>query len=397
MSDEVKNIGIGYSVGNFSQDRKKIGIGLFGRGFMGKAHSNAYKTISYMYESNYVPELIAISATTVENAKAAADRYGYKRCYAGWEDLIADAEVSVFDNVCVDSLHMQPCIDAAKAGKHIICEKPMTLGRESAKKMLDAVRKANVKHAVCFNYRFQGAVRLAYDLIKKGAIGDILHFYGRYHQEYALPLNTPVENVWYQNMTGNSQGLGTHIIDQARFLVGDIVSIAGDMRSVPKQRPSTRKNGALVDVPYDDSIRALVEFSNGATGTIENMSIASGRYNHLYWEIYGTKGTITWSLEDPTYLNVQLREAPVPEIVGFTRISCTLANHPFMNVWWPAGHNCGWEHGHINLIAHFLDCVANDKEVGPLCATFEDGYKASVILETLAESSEAGKKLDVVY
>ncbi len=324
-------------------------------------------------------------------------RYGFKRYYAGWEDLIADPAVQVFDNVALDKLHEIPCIAAAKAGKAIICEKPLTAGRESAKRMLDAVKAAGVKNAVCFNYRFFPAVRLAYEMIRKGEIGDIIHFYGRYHQEYGLPLDGPVENVWYQNMSGNAQGLATHLVDQARFLVGDIASIMGDIRPYSKQRPSTFSNGAMKEVLYDDGMRAIIDFENGATGTIENLSVASGRYNQLYWEIYGTKGTLVFDLENPSYLNVQTRDTIHPEVVGFTKVSVTQSNHPFMDIWWPAGHNLGWEHGHINLIAHFLDCVVNDKDFAPYGATFEDGYKAAVILETLGDSSKQGKRLDIVY
>lgn len=397
MADEVKNIGIGYSEWDASTPRTKVGIGLFGRGFMGKAHTNAYKKIDYLFESNYSPGLAAISASTIENAKSAADRYGYKKFYTGWEDMIADPTVQVFDNVSVDKLHEEPCIAAAAAGKAIICEKPLTSGRESAKRMLDAVNKAGVKNAVCFNYRFIAAVRLAYELIQKGAIGEVVHFYGRYHQQYGLPLDAPMEDVWYQNMTGNAQGLASHLIDQSRFLVGEIATIMGDIRSYPDKRPSTLAGGILKEVKFDDGMRAIIDFKNGATGTIENLSVASGRHNQLYWEIYGTKGTLIFDLENPTYLKVQTRDSIYPEVNGFTDVSVTQPGHPFTDIWWPAGHNTGWEHGHINLIAHFLDCVVNDKDFAPYGATFEDGYKVAVILETLAESSRLGKRVEIEY
>ncbi len=391
-NEQAKDVGIGYSNWDATQPRKEIGIGMFGRGFMGKAHSNAFKKIGYMYESNYIPKLAAISASSLENAKSAAARYGYEKAYVGWEDMIKDPAVQVFDDVAPDNLHEQPCIDAAKAGKHVVCEKPMTVGRESAKRMLDAVTQAKVKHCVTFNYRFIPAVRLAWELINKGAIGDIVHFYGRYHQEYGLPLDAPLDQVWYQNMSGSAQGLASHMIDQSRFLVGEVKNIMGDIRPYAATRGGKK-------VVLDDGMRALVEFGNGATGTYESLSVAKGRYNQLYWEIYGTEGSLAWDLEDPTYLKVHLKKTPVEEVVGFTNVSVThaSANHPFMDVWWPSGHNTGWEHGHINLLAHFLDCVANDKDVAPYCATFEDGYKVAVILETLGDASKAGKKMDIIY
>jgi predicted dehydrogenase len=389
-NEVAKDVGIGYSSWGTHGDRKEIGIGMFGRGFMGKAHSNAFKKIGYLFESNNVPKLVAISASTKENAESAAARYGYERAYVGYEDLIKDPDVQIFDNVTPDNLHEKPSIAAAQAGKHVICEKPMAIGRESAKNMLNAVTAAGVKHAVCFNYRFIPAVRLAYDLIKKGAIGDTIHFYGRYHQEYGLPLDAPIENVWYQNMSGSAQGLASHMIDQSRFLVGEVGTIMGDIRPYVATRAGKK-------VVFDDGMRALVEFTNGATGTYESISVAKGRYNQLYWEIYGTKGSLTWDLENPTYLKVHLKETSVPEVIGWNEISVTDPVHPFMNVWWPKGHNTGWEHGHINLIAHFLNAVANNGDVAPYGATFDDGYKVAVILETLGEASLAGKKFSLTY
>lgn len=395
MSDEVKDIGIGYSAWDATQPRKEIGIGLFGRGFMGKAHSNAFKKVGYLFETNYIPRLVGISATTMERAQSAAVRYGFEKAYTGWEEMVQNPDIDIFDNVALDKVHAQPCIDAAKAGKAILCEKPMAIGREDAKNMLDAVTKYGVKNMVCFNYRFLPAVRLAFDLIQKGAIGDIVHFYGRYHQEYALPLDAPEEAVWYQNMSGNTQDLASHIFDQAQFLVGEVSTIMGDIRSYPKQRPT--KDGSMKDVRLDDGMRALIEFKNGATGTLEGLSAAHGRKNQMYWELYGTKGTLVFDLENPSFLKVDLKETAVPEVMGFTNVSVTDPMHPFMNVWWPKGHNIGWEHGHINLVAHLLDCVANDREVGPYGATFYDGYRVAVMIDTLIDASKACRKMDIVY
>jgi predicted dehydrogenase len=395
MAEEVKDIGIGYSAWDETQPRKEVGIGLIGRGFMGKAHSNAFKKVGYLFETNYIPKLVGISATTMERAQSAADRYGYEKAYVGWEEMIKNPDIDIIDNVAIDKVHPQPCIDAAKAGKAVLCEKPMAIGREEAKRMLDAVNKYGVKNMVCFNYRFLPAVRLAWDLIQKGAIGEIVHFYGRYHQEYALPLDAPVEDVWYQNMSGNTQDLASHIFDQAQFLVGEVSTIMGDIRSYPKRRPT--RAGGMVDVKLDDGMRALLEFKNGATGTLEGISAAHGRKNQLYWEVYGTKGTLVFDLENPSFLKVDLKETVLPEVMGFTNVAVNDPMHPFMSAWWPKGHNIGWEHGHINLAAHLLDCVANDKEVGPQGATFEDGYKVAVMIDTLIESSQAEKKVEISY
>lgn len=381
MADEAK--GIGYSAFDATAPRKKVKIGMLGRGFMGKAHSNAYKKIDYLFETNFSPELVAIGATTLENAKNAAARYGFEKAYEGWKAVIDDPDVEVVDNVM--AAHEESCIYAAEKGKAIICEKPMVAGKEAGKRMLEAVKKAGVKNAVTYNYRFMPSVRLAYDLIRKGAIGDIIHFYGRYHQSYGLPLDAPAKAVWYQNQDGNAQGLCTHLIDQARFLMNtEVATIFGDVRNVPGR-------------PHDDRCSALVEFANGATGTLENSSLCYGKWNELFWEVYGTKGMISFNLEDVAHLIVDVKNPDFPELNGQQRISVTQPGHPFMDVWWPAGHNTGWEHGHINLLAHVLDCIVNDKDIAPLCATFEDGYRVAAVVEAMEDSSKQGKKIDIEY
>src|SRR6476619_7160986 len=162
----------------------EVGVGMFGYAFMGKAHTNAYKKLPYMiYPPPAIPRLVAIAGRNEEGVSEAARRYGYERYYLDWREMLKDTEVMLFDNGGPNDMHAEPCIAAAEAGKHIICEKPMARSREEARSMLDAVNKAGVKHMVGFNYRFVPAIRQAYDLIQSGALGDIYHFRAQYLQE----------------------------------------------------------------------------------------------------------------------------------------------------------------------------------------------------------------------
>lgn len=374
---------------------REIGIGMLGCGWMGKAHSNAYNTLKYMrWPNSYVPRLVMIGGIDEKESSEAAERFGYSSCCAGWDAIVKNPEVKIFDNCSPDKLHVIPTIEAAKSGKHVICEKPLAVGREDAKKMLDAVNAGGVKHMCCFSYRFFPAVRLAYELIQKGALGKIYHFSGKYHQDQGSVEEVPVEDVWYINWSGIAQGITSHMIDMSRFLVGELAAVTGMVSTYNKVRNS--KNGP-VEVKADEGFFSMVEFENGATGTYESLGVAHGKRNQFAFEIYGSKGSVMFDLQEPNYLKVFLKDTAVPEVVGFTNVQVTEPNHPFMNIWWPKGHVLGWEHGHINMIDHFLECVVNEKEVSPLGGTFEDGYKVAVVIDTIKESAQLGKRTYIKY
>lgn len=377
-------------------ERKIIGIGMLGAGWMGRAHTNAYHTARYMFwpKSNWEPRLIAIGGIDEKEGKEAAQRFAYEYGVAGHKQIIEDPKVDIFDNVTPDPLHVQPSIDAAISGKHVICEKPLAVRSEDAKRMVEAVNKAGVKNLCCFSYRFLPAVRLVYELIQSGTLGKIYHFSGKYYQDQGSATETPVEDIWYINWSGIAQGITSHLIDMTRFLIGEIISVSGEVATYNKVRES--KQG-LKNVTADEGFFALLEFNNGATGVLQSLGVANGKRSELSFEIYGSKGSVLWDVQEPNYLHVYLSETVDPKVTGFTRVCVTEPNHPFMDVWWPKGHTLGWEHGHINMIAHFLDCVANDRTVNPLGATFEDGYKVSVIIEQINESAKQGKKLELVY
>ena len=147
----------------------------------------------------------------------------------------------------------------------------------------------------------------------------------------------------------------------------------------------------------DDAVFALVDFANGATGTIESSEISSGKHNDLHWEIFGSRGSLSFSLEHPSYLEVYLEDSAIKEVSGFTEVSVTQSalGHPYMRAWWPAGHHTGWEHGHINALHHFFRCVAGLDKVSPMGATLFDGYAAEKVLETINKSSREGARLGV--
>lgn len=377
-------------------EKKEIGIGMLGCGWMGKAHANGYKTMQYMHWdiADNIPILKKIGEVNDELGAKAQKRYGFQNYCIGWEEIIRDPEISVFDNVTPDPFHVQPCIEAAEAGKNVICEKPLAIQSSDAKRMLDAVNKAGVKHMCCFSYRFFPAVRLAYELIQQGAIGKIYHFAGKYYQDQGSKEETPAENVWYINWSGIGQGITSHLIDMSRFLVGDIAAVSGQVCTYNKVRQS--KCGP-VNVTADEGFHALIEFECGASGVYESLGVGHGKRSEFSWQIYGSKGSLMWDVTDPNVLQVYLDESSNVRVKGFTKVLTTEPNHPFMSAWWPAGHVLGWEHGHINMLAHFLDCVANDKKVAPYAGTFEDGYIVSYIIEAITKSARDKRQIVLDY
>ena len=390
MSEDVGFVTMGQSSGR--ENVPEIGVGMLGYAFMGKAHSNALRKIPYMVDPlPAIPALVSICGRNEAAVRDAAARYGFQRYCTDWRDLIQDDAIQLFDNGGPNDTHAEPCIAAAEAGKHIICEKPLARSAQEAKSMLDAVNRAGVKHACAYNYRFVPALRLAREMIERGELGQIYHFRAVYLQEWIMDPQFPM--VWRlkKDIAGSGAlgDLGAHIIDLARFLVGEPTAISGLTQTFIKERPTDDGGRDTVDV--DDAFVSLVQFANGAIGTLEASRYANGRKNHQRIEINGSKGSIVFDLERLNELEVHLSDSePGSHAQGFRRVLVTEADHPFWKYWWPHGHIIGWEHTFVHEFTHLLDAIVNDTEVAPYGADFEDGYRAAVICDAVLESAANG-------
>lgn len=373
---------------------RTIGVGMLGYAFMGKAHSNAYHKISYMtWPPPLRPRLVSICGRHEAAVAEAARRYGFEHYTLDWRDLVRDDRIQLFDNGAPNNLHAAPTIAAAQAGKHVLCEKPLGRTANESYEIWRQVERAGVKHLCAFNYRFVPAVRLTRQMLEAGDLGEIYHFRGRYLQEWIADPKFP--KVWRLDKAVAGSGalgdLGAHVIDLARYLVGDVRSVGGVTRTFIKKRP-----GGRVDV--DDAFEATVEFEGGAVGTIEASRFCLGRKNALTFEINGSKGSIAFDLERLNELQVHLAGSrPGPNAQGFRTVLVSEADHPFWEHWWPHGHMIGWEHTMVHEIHHLLTCIAANRRVGPHGATFEDGYRAAEICDTISRSARTGKRERVTY
>jgi len=377
----------------------EIGVGMLGYAFMGKAHSNGYKKMPYIFwPPPAIPRLVSIAGRNEQAVKEAARRYGYQNYTTRWQDLIEDENIKIFDNNGPNNMHADPCIEAAKAGKHIICEKPLARNAEEAKKMLDAVEKARVKHLCAFNYRLVPAVRLARNLIEEGKIGKIFHFRAQYLQEWIIDPDFPL--VWRLNKEVSGSGaLGdfSHIVDLARFLCGEPGSVQAVTKTFVTERPLPDNPSKKGKVEVDDAFVSIVEFTNGAVGFLEGSRFCPGRKNYEYFEINGEKGSIYFNLENMNFLHVYYRDEDPQDTQGFHAVDVTEAFHPYYDRWWPHGHIIGWENTFVHEAFHIVDAAVNGTELSPYVATFEDGYKAAVICDNILEAAQSGKKKEVKY
>jgi predicted dehydrogenase len=375
-----------------------LGVGMLGYAFMGKAHSNALKKLPYMmYPPVAVPRLVAVAGRNEEATAEAAKRYGYEKYYTDWRDLIADPDVQVFDNGGPNDIHLEPTIAAAQAGKHVFCEKPLGRTAEESKAMLDAVTKAGVKHMVAHNYRFVPAIVLARKLIESGQLGKIYHFRAVYLQEWIMDANFP--KVWRLDKSVAGSGtlgdLGSHIIDLARFLVGEPKRTMAMTKTFIPERPLP--GGGIGTVDVDDAFVSLVEFENGALGTLEASRFAAGRKNYEVLEINGENGSIRFNMERMNELEVFWANEEPRDTRGFHTVSVTESYHPYWENWWPQGHIIGWGETFVHEFHHFFNAIVNGADVAPYGATFLDGYRCSVICDAILESAATGRAVDIQY
>jgi predicted dehydrogenase len=323
--------------------------------------------------------LVGIAGRSSDAVSEAARRYGFASHVTDWRALVDDDRIALFDNVGPNNLHAEPTIAAAQSGKHVLCEKP--LGRTAAEShdIWQAAATAGVKHMCAFNYRFVPAVRLARQLIDAGELGDIYHFRGRYLQEWG---NIDAD-LWRFDASAAGSGalgdLGAHVIDLARYLVGELSTVSA--------LTATFQPGRTVD----DGFEAAVSFDGGAIGTIEATRFAPGRKNALSFEINGSRGSIAFDLERLNELQISRGTG------GFTTRLVTEADDPFWQWWWPHGHIIGWEHTFVHEIHHLLNAIATDGDVRPHGADFEDGYRAAEVCDAILRSSESGRREAVTY
>lgn len=396
MSDEVGFVTMGKA--KATGETPEIGVGMLGYAFMGKAHTNAFKKIPYMvYPPPAIPRLVMVAGRSEDAVKEAAKRYGYESYTTDWKKMVSDDRIQLFDNGGPNDAHAEPCIAAAAAGKHILCEKPLARTTQEAATMLEAVQKANVKHMVAFNYRFVPAIRQARQLIESGALGEIYHFRAVYLQEWITDPNFGM--IWRLDKNTAGSGalgdLGAHIIDLARFLVGEPRRVSALTQTFIKQRPLP--GGGMGTVTVDDAFVSVLEFENGALGTLEASRFCPGRKNHQVLEINGSKGSLQFNLERLNELEVFWKGEQPRETQGFHNVLVSEAYHPFWENWWPQGHMIGWEHTFVHEITHLLDAIVNNKEVAPYGADFMDGYKNAVICDAILQSAETGRHVSITY
>jgi predicted dehydrogenase len=377
-----------------SGQQQRIGVGMLGYAFMGKAHAGAYRALPHLPDPpSLIPELISLAGRNEAAVAEAADRYGFAEHTGDWRGLIADDRIGLLDNAGPNRLHAEPTIAAAQAGKHVICEKPLGLDAEESYRIWQSVAATGVVHLCAFNYRFVPAVRLAREMIEAGELGEIHHFRASYLQDWLADPEAPM--AWRLSRAEAGSGalgdIGAHAIDMARYLVGEIATVSGTVRTFVRSRP-----GGEVDV--DDAFAAAVEFDRGAIGTIEASRFATGRRNQFRWEINGSRGSIAFDLERLNELDVHLvGSQPGGRAQGFRRVLVSEPDHPFWHNWWPPGHIIGWEHTFIHELDHLLGAIAGRHQVRPHGADFQDGYRAAEVCDAVVRSSAAGERMSITY
>jgi len=344
---------------------KRVGVGLIGAGWMGTAHSRAYLQAADRFPESDIGAQLVICADEVESrARDAQKRFGFARATSNWQDVIRDPEVQVVNITTPNCMHREIAIAATAAGKHIFCEKPVGRNLEETADIERAARMAGVLNWVGFNYRWAPMVQYARQLISQGKLGRITHFRGRFLAGYAANPATPLSWRFEHELSGSgvSGDLLSHVIDMSLFLAGPIRRTVGNCETFIVRRPA--EGGAPKDVTNEDYVGALVQFANGAHGTLEVCRVIQGHKCDWSFEIEGTQGALNWNFERLNELNFFLPDGTAAHD-GYVRI-VSGPNYPFHAHFNPAtGTSLGYDDLKTIETHHFLKSISENKQGEP--------------------------------
>lgn len=370
-------------------------VGLVGYRFMGRAHSNAWRQAPKFFPLKANVELHTLCGRNAANVHAARVQLGWQHSTTDWREIVESPLIDIVDISTPTDSHAEIAIAALKNGKHVLCEKPLGLNLKQCEQMFAASQKAKTVHMVCHNYRRIPAIALARKMISEGALGRLYHFRARYAQDRLADPDFPLDWRLQKETSGSGvhSDINSHIIDLARYLVGEFKEVCGLVHTFIPERPlaappikGIRKMGK-VDVP--DSAAFLGWIENNVLANLEATRYASGRKNHIEIEINGGRGSLYFDFEDMNKLKFYNADDP-KDRRGFREIIVTERDgvQPYVGNWWPPGHGIGYEHTFVHCIADFVNACAEGHPIQP---SFEDGLKNQRVLTAVEESSKKGK------
>jgi predicted dehydrogenase len=354
-----------------SKNKRKLRVAMVGPGFIGKVHSNAFRQVGHFFDVPYGLQLNVLCGRNRDKLQTAAAQWGWDEIETDWHAVVGRKDIDVVDIAVPNALHAQIAIAAAEAGKMVLCEKPLAISLDEARKMAEAVRQ--VPSLVWFNYRRLPAVIFARELIDEGRLGKIFHYRALYLNQSG---NDPSKaSGWrYKRSESGSGAVGdllSHLIDLALFLNGPIAEVNAATHTFAESR----------DV--DDAALLSVYFANGSVGSFEVSRYGVGCANRNTFEINGSKGMLAFSLDDMNRLDF-FDATEAPNLQGTRSITVTGPNHPCWQNFWKPGHAIGYEHPFIATLADFLNAQARQE---PFHVNFDDAVQVQRVLDAVERSA----------
>ena len=377
---------------------KPLNIGLIGYGFMGRAHSNAYRKVNNFFDLEYRPVLKAACARSADKAKAFADKWGYESVETDWRRLVDRKDIDLIDICVPNNLHAEIATAAAAKGKWILCEKPLAMNGPEGQKMVEAVERAKVPNMVWYNYRRIPAVTLAKKLIDEGRLGRIFHYRAKFLQDWTISPDLPQGGtaLWRLDVAAAGSGvtgdLLAHCIDVALWQNGPIATVNAMTETFIKERKHNL-TGKVEKVGIDDACAFLARFQNGSLATFESTRYARGHKALYTFEINGERASIAWDLHDLHRLQY-FDHKDEGKLRGWRSIHITDhgGDHPYMDKWWVPGLQIGYEHSFVHQVADFLEGVAKGE---PAMPDFRDALRTSHVVDAVLQSAREQKWVTV--
>ena len=374
---------------------RKLKIGLVGFGFMGKTHLWSVRNLPFFYktaELGFEAEVVSVCASTLDRAQAAAAAYGIPRAVASPVEIISDPEVDVVDICTPNPLHYEVARNAILAGKHVLCEKPLTVTYAEALELTRLAEERGVTCGTVFNNRFLAPVMRAKALLDEGRLGRILSFEFSYKHNSCIDPDRRVG--WKQTAAGGGgtwYDLGPHVLDLCHYLCGELSFVLG--RSQIAYPSHLRADGTLWETDADEAFYLIGGTARGAMGTVTVSKLTQGANDELTFAVNGESGSLSFSLMDPNYLyfyDATAKGAPLGGERGYTRIEC-VGRYPAPASGFPAVKAPqGWLRGHIGCMAAYLSAVAEGKPCSP---SFADGAYVQRVLEAAKQSDREGREV----